>query len=428
MPDRRALKALLWKEFRSWWQLAAILAILPPVLIPSASVFPQGSLLRVLLSGSAAFTFLMLLVMWGAMKPVGEKNAAEFADTYLPVKPHIRWITSFVLPILVVAALGAWYGLWQSMLYEWKGAATTAWAGLLLALCAFCIPYLLSAAVSRWPSMLIGVWFAVPAALVLRSGEEAARANARGFGLLLAGLVTGVLVFDLLLRKWPLRLRQVIALLIPVATFALIVYTLQSRGDWTPYRHYQSPRIDSSDWARYVRPVGDKPSKYDVMKLEFRNYRTNALVLRRFKCAAVPIDFLGEDRVYMVQQLPRESDTSVVEWNTRLDRVRKVASLPTCKFAFVNGFHNWPSGFVRPDGRYMVLAIASMAGFGQDLWVVDLVSGVGAIAAPNVHYANDSIRWVGDFATLYGEGKAVRVDLKSVTACAITVADEGVKQ
>jgi hypothetical protein len=188
----------------------------------------------------------------------------------------------------------------------------------------------------------------------------------------------------------------------------------------------QMRRIDSSDWAMYTRPLAGKGSSPSV-KLEFGNYRTDTRAVHRFRNAIVALDFLGEDRVYLAQQLPHESGTWVLEWNTKSNQVRKVARLATGRRAWDWFVFSGPRGFVRPDGKYMVVSARSAAGDGQDIWVVYLDSGVGVIAAPNVGLREPFIRWVGDSALLYGPGKPIRIDLRAATARLWTASAKGVR-
>jgi hypothetical protein len=243
----------------------------------------------------------------------------------------------------------------------------------------------------------------------------------RDMSILLAGIAAGSFTYNVILRKYPTRISKVAAIMVPAVVIAISVVIFGNGGnkDWQKagwYGYYQPYRIDSMDWSKYVAPQ-DASQSLLTLTLDYGNYRTRTFISRKFDNAVAPVDFLGEDRVCLVQQLPHKRYTNVLIWNVRSNRIDSVAHLDTGRYALISANSPYSRGFIRPDGRYLVLALLpeSSNGRGLNLWFVDLVSGNSKIALPNAEFAADGIRWVGQNAFLYGQGRSVRVELASGT-------------
>ena len=157
--------------------------------------------------------------------------------------------------------------------------------------------------------------------------------------------------------------------------------------------------------------------------LDYVNLRTDKRASHEFPGEVAPLDFFGEDGVYLVHLAPGQDSPRLVVWNTKTGQVNDLMRIPAGDISLVP-VRGHPAGFVRPDGRYVLLALRSMAGQGSDLWVLDLVEKRATVAYPNARFAFGGVRWAGDCAVLYGQGVPLSVGLPDASAHRIDLVRE----
>ena len=109
----------------------------------------------------------------------------------------------------------------------------------------------------------------------------------------------GLALFALMARRGRVRAGQAASLTVLVVAIALGVWvgvpaSSPPGGCWDRFR---PPRIDSQDWAISVVPR-ERPGKRGWV-LDYVNLRTNKRASHEFAGEVAPLDFLGEDRVYL---------------------------------------------------------------------------------------------------------------------------------
>lgn len=394
----RTWKALLWKAFREERILVAILFLLPPLVFLVAHTLPQW---RYTVAPVGIVVFAVAIAALAVYK-VPSKDRPNFSRIHLPLPFVAGWVLQFIAPLVVCLLAGAWFGLWSLFLYD-SLPVLRALAGAIGAGAAFCTSYVLGSATTWWLGIVAGVFIGLTVRMETYPKEW------RFVLYWLAVAVAGALLYDLVGRNWPGRIRRAAAVGVPAILLGIVLIN----GTVAVSVDYYAPRIDSSDWSRYVTPIKSNGGRITI--LEFGNYRTDNTARHEFENIVVPVDFAGHDRVYIAQQRAGEKVIRVLLWNTSSGTVDEVLTIPSGPVALVP-VRGFPRGFVRPDERYMLLAVRSQVGQGRDLWVVDLKTRLATIALVNSIFASGNVQWVGDRALLSGFGSPVRIDLTAAVA------------
>jgi hypothetical protein len=423
-------KRLLWKEMREGWLILAAMFVLP-VLFSKAPDTTVGGLLRL----SAWWFDQALVIIWASGKATRSKGGMEFTEGRLPTKPMIDWICSFLIPLIAVAAAGAWLARMTAP----EPFDSTFFRLMALDLAAtFAICYLLSAITSYWMAVAIGMARVATGGLILMTSYMTTWNAVSVVARIGAGCAAGTLVFLVLARRKPLQERQAFALVA-----ALLVALLPYVG------HFDSREVF---WWRESKPAEgilgwwfqDDRSKTDMHtgrsyrrgvytvdvigrnQLEYREARSlfdNQFVRRvhhGFSGDVGIIDATGA-ACHFAEQPFKSDRVRIIRWDVRSNRTRTLGSARLGSEAL----SRFGIASISPDERYVLMMSASTMGIGMDLWLLDLSKGNAVVVLDNSAFAMDAVHWYRDKALLYGSGRPVIIDLNTKRGALVTASGGG---
>ena len=429
MSRAQVWKRLWWKEFREDWLVVLAAAAAPLVLYSLATHWRSGGPESPVF-WPAWLIMQAIIVLWAAGKARSNRQGLESFEARLPADPLQEWIVSFAAPAIVAACLGGLFSisLLDSMQnFTWSFALI--WA--LDTATTFALCYLLSATVSYWGSVTVGIARSVAAGLVSAGSMYQALASTDAVVFIVRtaiGAAAGSFVFAVLARRRPIAFRQVTALFVAIG----VIYVPYLKTAFSPESAWwrdgklraglfdfgsaaEQPDLYETPTHAECGPQGCRPTVTafvlhvgrGVSRVQYKYLRGRTVVSGTFKEPVRIAGVLQDGRVYLAQQL---AQTEIILWDAKSNRTTHLASLSLGRGAL----RRFKMGPVSPDNRHMVMLSKSKVGLGSDIWVADLRKGAAFVALDNCDCVYSNAGWGNGKAFLSGEGNTVVVDLKTM--------------
>jgi len=449
MSRLQIVKRLLWKEFREGLPVLLFAAVAPPVLFGAPPLVPRLFAYREPIGFVAAMALLAALALWVA-KPDKKRRPEDFGPERLPAGPVTYWSASFLGPAVWVAAAGAWLGLWSSALFGSNHASFLALAWTVFIVALFAGLKFMASALPVWvtaPCAMAWALWACGSLLPIFRDDPAATirwAKLTTWFNIWAGAAASValLLFAVFRGPWAARVKRAAAIAFVVAVlpgpYAGVVGAAV-KDMARPFFDYDYGAISADDGSFFLKSDTRKTPE-GLVSLEFNDRRIGRTTTRLLKQRVRALGVREGRYVYLAQAAPGDLNVKVLEWDTRRDRTRVAALIPT-RAASLQGrtvlefmslllmdlggqaidplsgmFVNAGSDRVSPSGDLLAVTLRSTAGTGNDLWMVDLRSGRSVIVLANSLFARDQARWTGRRLILSGQGRLAIVDLKTLEA------------
>lgn len=372
-------KRLLWKEIRESWGVVVMMLALPYVMFTLADRSSMGyTEYTDLLRATGSLGTYILLVLWAVGKGDRGRAGNQFSLSHLPVKPTRFWWTSFVVPALISALLGAWFGKCSTVLTSWNdGRGVAAGALEFVSMYSFC--YYLSTAISKWLAILIGVTHVVSGGSLISTWNLDV-IWIRQAMLFVTAVAVGAFVasylFAWLANRKTLQVRQAISLGVMVV-IALLPFAegIDTRGSVLDRKEPPSDTHFIECSSRFYSVKGGAPGRIVV-----RSFSTKIAVVHKMPHPAVAVDVTDEGKVYLVQQKKDSKMIEVLLWDSRSDRTERLAAIPAGRKALAE----YSGASLDPKRRYILMFVGDLIGRGNDAWLVDLKKGNGQIIVPCV--------------------------------------------
>lgn len=380
MSKSNAFKRLLWKEFRED-RFIILTLFLAPALLYTVANSPALFAMREIFIRVANMGAFVLLILWAAIKGDREKRGSEYSLTHLPVRPIATWITSFLFPAIIAAALGFWSGGWNNTLSGWQ-LDNGALLGMLEFLATYSFCYYFAAAFSKWLAIIIGVAHVGSGGTLISSWDHTVTWDIDAILFTIsvaASAITASWIFLWLSNRKPLQIRQAISLFIMV----FIAFIPAARGIDVSWFSGRESDHGGLDWNNYR---SDAPVKVEEANKHGKWYMvdltTGRKLYRQIGKSVTPMGIDRRNRAFFVQPASK-GKMNIIRWDTVENSVRTVAALPA-GFDFISVY----GSSLDPDGRYLLLFTKSLLGEGQDILLIDLNNGRNRIAMPGTNYEN----------------------------------------
>ncbi len=438
------LLALLWQDAR--WFLPAI--IIAAVAFPLAAFLERRHVygihrdIRDAVVASLLFAAFVAPVALALFKGRERRNPMDLVQSHLPFSRMLAWAAQTTALMLMAMSIFGCYLVTEEHLMsraiarnELKILALVALWYTAAVLAAY-IGAQLSDRSFALGKLVIPCWF-IGAIMAAEDpmGRRVDLVNAN-VGALLASVVATSFLFEVALRRKPMKFRTMAATLPAVLYIILVaapgVVARRDRGLANmPIFENESVRLDSPDWAQSVTMITSEGSltPHAPWVLEYRDLRRDLKLRHAFPRAVNAIDLTAKGDVYVVQQGPTDLNMRLLLWHPQTDTVRTLATIPAGPhvLAAAQAF-SYPSGRVSPDGRYVLLSLRSQVGAGFDNWLADVRDPVRSgelpsakLVWPNSVAACDEVSWTDGQANIYGErGYPLEISLKDGTARLLT--------
>ena len=425
---------LLWKEWRQSRCVSIALVAVPPLAFLSAS--QTQSWLKFLSLALAAFGAPLLTAVWAGGKANRAAPAAEFAQAHLPVRPLAGWYASFLVPLLVTALCGAWYGVcseafsswhyknfpptYSEVPVDWGYFAPTEPAvmgAVFLASC-FAACYVVAMRTSLLPAVLVGVLLTLRIGWNFWGPSLASWESLWLFRSLLpiAGAMASFGFAVLGGKKSRRGVRIAVLCLAAGLVLLAVLRELATELDSIERLRSAEARVCAAEApdGSFLLETSHRDGLADHIMFELRDRRSGRTRERAFERNTCVIDVRERRYVYLAQQLRGQPRVKILVWDSVTHAAGPLASLPAGRNALPGKAFWRCSGHASPKGDYLVLALPTASGSDQsDLWLVDLRSGRSALVLPDQLFAKERASWGEGQVILSGHRRAVVVDLEA---------------
>lgn len=404
---------LLWKSFKEGWLVVLLVFAAPPILFSLANQMWDWQ--RGLFAFPAAAGAHLAIALWAAGRGGGKRQSSEHVWTHLPLTPTADWLSSLVVPTIITAGLGLWYGAWVAGMHR-PDVFVLALSGALDLATTYLVCYFISAVISNWAAVIFGALRMVGGTLIsVWDLSSILLPDAIGFVARTAvGSLLASLLFVVIFQKKSLGFRQITSLcLLVVVIFAPGLKDLDISWLRSPENLPQLSGGQGYSLTYEVRSVVED----SFIRFRIENLEENTITFTDFKLDTQMLDMLDDKYVYLAQQLSLNDEPSILKWNVESNRVEHIAKLPApgCLLNYGD-----VRSYVSPNGHYLILTLKSLIGNGVDVWEVNLRTGKSAVILPHLRldeiyghsqYSSFRVSWEGNHAFIWGFDRIYRVDL-----------------
>lgn len=412
---------LVWREMREGWVISLAAIALPPVLFPQGDRFPHDNPYRGLLYGLGVYGIQLLLVIWGAVRGERKRKSGTFELEHLPVSPKAEWLFSFALPFVASALLGVWSGIFLR-----NHSVYPVPAGAVDYALSFAVGYYFALIASQWIALLLGIIHLVTGNSFSLSGSYTDIHSMMVTASVALGCAAGSFYYLAQHGRKSRAFRQLASLGI-VVLFALI--PIPFGPDFRMVFH-KSPKVghveELHDWDAshdsgppYWLTIRRDPEK-DSRKIIYTNELTGEKRVHEFAPRIEILTVQDKTHVYMLQKRPSSRIINLLLWDIRRDNVTRLISFDSGTVETKD--NAW--GNISPDGRYILVNMASLIGQGSDTWLVDIKRKRAEIVIPAASFVgwfvfpgetDMVVRWQGEKAIMSG-AELREIDLNNFTS------------